>query len=384
MKYTNNNGIFTFFLEGKLLSDNADRVYKELEEVLEEKDIKEIVLDLTKLEYISSSGLRLVLKLQQRHKNVSVINASLEVYEVFDMTGFADIIPVRKALREIDISSAKVIGDGFSSVVYRLNGDTIVKVFNERCELADIERELRLAKQAFVLGIPTAISFDIVKVGKQYGVCFEMLDCESLQAIFKNQLGRYDEYLRKYALLLKTINTTSCADPSLPRAKEIYAKGIEPLESCLEPTYYRKAKRLIDSIEERDTFVHGDCHFKNIMVQKDELYLIDMDTLSVGHPIFELSSLHFAYVCFSEDDPGNCDRFFGISDAKVFQIYNDLMELYFGKDDAAIKDKIAILSYLHMLAFNRDYEPDNTKRFEGVKKRLYALLNAYNDLNIGI
>ena len=300
------------------------------------------------------------------------------------MTGFTSMMSIKKALRKIDLTGAEIIGDGFFSTVYRLNKDTIVKVFNRTSDPEQIERELRLAKEAFVLGVPTAISFDVVKVGNKMGVCFEMLDCMSLKTAVLTQKGKYKEYLEKYAALLKKINTTECFNPLIPDIKENSLKKVEAIKPYLEEKYYLKAKALMESIPDRKTFVHGDCHFKNIMVQGDDLLLIDMDTLSVGHPIFELAAIYAPYCAFNEDDPGNSERFFGISDEEGRKLYNETLNLYFGKDDPVIKDKIKVVAYIHMVWWNRVNEPNNNVRLEGCRSRLYALLDKIDDLDIGI
>ena len=137
----------------------------------------------------------------------------------------------------------------------------------------------------------------------------------------------------------------------------------------------------MDNIEERNTFIHGDCHFKNIMVQEGELILIDMDTLSVGHPIFEFAQLYAPYVAFDEDDPGNCKRFFGIDGKDAQRLYYALLNRYIGKEDPVIIDKIKLLAYLHMVWWNRVNEPDNMVRLEGCKGRLLSLLDKYDDVN---
>ena len=120
------------------------------------------------------------------------------------------------------------------------------------------------------------------------------------------------------------------------------------------------------------------------MVQNGELLLIDMDTLSVGHPIFELAAIYAPYCAFNEDDPGNSERFFGIKDEDATNLYNSVLNLYFGKDDKDIKEKIRIVAYIHMMWWNRVNEPDNNKRLEGCRSRLYELLDKYDDLEIGI
>ena len=82
-----------------------------------------------------------------------------------------------------------------------------MKVFKRTSDAGQIERELKLAKEAFVAGVPTAISFDIVKVGDHLGVRFEMLDCISLKNAFVQQPEQYDALLNRYVDLLKKINS---------------------------------------------------------------------------------------------------------------------------------------------------------------------------------
>ena len=384
MNYKVNEDVLIIFLDGELNSYSADAMEEEIDQIIKKNTFKKLILDLEKLRYISSAGLRVLLKLKQQHDDIEVINASLEVYDIFQMTGFTNIMKVQKALRKIDISHAEVIGEGFFSTVYRLDKDTIVKVFNRTSDPEQIGRELKLAKEAFVLGIPTAISFDIVQAGDKLGVCFEMLDCMSLKTALLTDKKHYQEYLEKYAALLKKINTTECFNPEIPDIKKYYLQKVEKIKSVLEDKYYQKAKKLLEGIPDRKTFVHGDCHFKNIMVQKDELLLIDMDTLSVGHPIFELAAIYAPYCAFNEDDPGNSDKFFGISEEEATKLYNSLLDLYFGKDDPVVKDKIRLLSYIHMVWWNRVNEPNNNVRLEGCRGRLYQLLDKYDDLDIGI
>lgn len=384
MKYNLKEKTLTIFLEGELNSYNSEKVEKEIDEIISKNPFENLVLDLESLKYISSAGLRVVLKLKQRYENIAVINASLEVYDIFQMTGFTSMMKIQKALRKIDISNATVIGEGFFSTVYRIDRDTIVKVFNRTSDPEQIERELKLAKEAFVLGVPTAISFDIVRVNEKLGVCFEMLDCESLKTVLLSDKNQYEIYLKKYAELLKKINTTECFNPNIPDIKKFYLEKVETIKPYLDEVHYLKAKQLIEAIEDRKTFVHGDCHFKNIMVQQGELLLIDMDTLSVGHPIFELAAIYAPYCAFNEDEPDNSKKFFGIEKEAAKDLYNRVLDIYFGNNDPEVREKIRLVCYIHMIWWTHMNQPDNKIRLEGNKNRLYSLLDKYNDLDIGI
>ena len=107
--------------------------------------------------------------------DVTVNNVSSEVYEIFNVTGFTEILNVKKALREVSIEGCEMIGAGGYGSVYRIDAETIVKVYHN-ASLEFIEKERELSKRAFLLGVPTAISFDTVKVGEQYGVVYEICD----------------------------------------------------------------------------------------------------------------------------------------------------------------------------------------------------------------
>lgn len=385
MKNVLNGKVVTLFFEGEVNSYTAEGVEKDVFDTLQTLSFESIVLDFENLTYISSAGLRIILKLKQRFKEVSIVNASLDVYDVLQMTGFTSILPVHKALNKIDITGCDIIGSGYFSKVYRINKDTIIKVFkNENTKLEEVERELNMAKQAFVLGIPTAISFDVVRVDNKYGVRFEMLDSISLRDLFLKEKDSFDVLVDKYAALLKTINTTSSNSNDLPSTKALYEEKLAKIQPFLDEKDFTKLKGMVDTIPERKTFVHGDCHVKNIMTQNGELLLIDMDTLSLGHPIFELAAIYATYVAFSEDDPGNSDRFLGISDEMAHDIFFKTVARYMNSDNKEITDKIALVSYLHMLWWNKVNEPENAKRFDGCKGRLLKLLAQYDNLDIGI
>ena len=84
----------TILLEGRLDSFTAP----ELDAVItkELNDVDELVLDLENLEYISSAGLRVVLKAQKTMGagRMTVVHINEVIMEVFEITGFADILTI--------------------------------------------------------------------------------------------------------------------------------------------------------------------------------------------------------------------------------------------------------------------------------------------------
>lgn len=82
MKINWDNDTFTASLEGRIDSGNSADVEKEIRDAMDGKTPASVVLDAEKLEYISSAGLRVILRLRKDHPSLRVINVASEVYEV--------------------------------------------------------------------------------------------------------------------------------------------------------------------------------------------------------------------------------------------------------------------------------------------------------------
>ena len=94
---TKNNGKLTIALGGRLDTTTAP----ELEKVISAQTdgVTSLEIDMTNLEYISSAGLRVLLSAKKRMDAVkgtmTVTYICDEIMEVFDMTGFADILAIK-------------------------------------------------------------------------------------------------------------------------------------------------------------------------------------------------------------------------------------------------------------------------------------------------
>ena len=96
MEFKLEKDVLTISLEGELNSVNSESIGEEIDKIIANQTFKSLVLDFDKVSYISSAGLRIILKLKQRYDDFSVINASLEVYDVFQMTGFTSMMSIKR------------------------------------------------------------------------------------------------------------------------------------------------------------------------------------------------------------------------------------------------------------------------------------------------
>ena len=87
--------VTTIEIIGRLDTTTAPELDKTINEVT--ADVKNLVLDFKGLEYISSAGLRVLLGAQKKMQKIGLmklVNVCEEVMEVFEMTGFADILTI--------------------------------------------------------------------------------------------------------------------------------------------------------------------------------------------------------------------------------------------------------------------------------------------------
>ena len=343
----------TIELKGRIDSGNAGRIEKEILKQLESSDDSCVVLDAGELEYISSAGLRVILRLKKTYPDVRIKDVSSEVYEILDMTGFTEMMPVEKAYRTVSVEGCEEIGRGANGTIYRIDQDNVVKVYNNADALEDIQHEREVAKLALILGIPTAISYDVVKVGESYGSVFELLNASSFSKILATEPEKMDWCVKEYVDLLKIIHGTLVPEGKLPDIKQTVCSWASFMRDYLPEAAGNKLCALVEAVPHSDYMIHGDYHTKNVMLQNDEVLLIDMDTLAVGDPIFELASMFNSFVGYSEYDHDTIIKFQGFDFVTGSTFWHKSLAAYLGTNSERkireVENKARIIGYTRMI-----------------------------------
>ena len=180
------NGTLTLCLTGHVDAANASALEADIQKAREEYQPGAVVLDCDKLEYMSSAGLRVLLRLRQKVPDTSLVNVHAELYEILDMTGFTEMMPVKKAYRVVSLEGCELIGQGANGKVYRLDRENILKVYTNTDALPEIQHERELSRAAFVLGVPTAIPYDVVQVAEGgFGSVYELLNARTYVQLYQ-------------------------------------------------------------------------------------------------------------------------------------------------------------------------------------------------------
>ena len=349
MKSTENNGKLIIALEGRIDTNNAAETEKEIFDIMGQHEGKDIVFDAKDLEYISSAGLRVLLKAQKSvKKKITVSDVSRDVYDIFDTTGFTEILDVKKALREISVEGCELIGFGGYGKVYRMDAETIAKIYKSNLPIEFVDHERNISQKAFLLGVPTAISYDVVKCGDSYGVVYELLNAKTVAGVMKDERERVTEMSSRCATLLKELHGIEVSDKDeIPSRKQNFFEWADKISEFLTDEENDKIKGFISNIPDRRSFLHGDFHAKNIMVQNDEFVLIDIGDAAYGHPVFDIATQLVAYL-IAPKRPGmtkeRIEGFLGFNADDLDKYWGTFCCTYFG----TTPDKVGEITQKYM------------------------------------
>ena len=236
MKYSYQleNEVLFVSLEGRLDTEASAKFEVEFAEVSKNNPHNSLIMDASNLEYIASSGLRIMLKMVKTEKNFKLENVIPAVYSVFEVTGFSKIINMTKALRKIDLEKCEKIGAGGNGAVYRVSEDEIVKVNYNPDTYEGLDKELAKAKEAFLLGIPTAISFDLMDCGDgKKGVVYEAIKSSTLGETIQKDPSRMEELTERYVEQLNLLLSVHTDNPVYGSAKASFVKQAEDCSKYL-------------------------------------------------------------------------------------------------------------------------------------------------------
>ncbi|MBQ1339916.1 MAG: phosphotransferase, partial [Ruminococcus sp.] len=259
-----------------------------------------------------------------------------------------------KKYREVSVDGCKLLGRGAKGDVYRYDDELVIKVFNQNNTYHDVEQEIAQSRKAFILGIPTAISFGIVSVGNRYGAMYELVESDTLSSCIAKAPGQVEAYAKMMAELAHTIHSIEVTEEDgFSDVSERYLNYVRSGIAYENETLADNCIKLIEGISHSDTLVHGDFHTGNVFLQNGEPLLIDMDRVATGHPIAEISDLYYFYVVLGEDDPSVVENFMGFSYRTAQQFFSTFLRSYLDTDDENklndVTEKASLLCYIRII-----------------------------------
>ena len=328
-------------LAGKINAENAGELSDDLIKIREKYPEGRVVIDTLDLGYISSAGLRVLLNLSKSEKEKPVlINVDASFMDILEDTGFTRLFDVHKQIKTISIDGCELIGKGANGEVYKLSEEQVVKVFKEGVPLSYVQNERDLAQNSLLYGLPTAITFAVVKIGERYGSVFELLNARSLSGTINDDPAAFDTYKDEYVRIFKMLHSTVVDVSEFPAVKDVYRGYIDDCEGWYSREEISILRNLVDSVPDRNTLIHGDFHANNIMIADNKLTLIDMGDVSAGHPVFDFLATAATQVNLVELNPEYARMHTGMPVDMIRKLWRYLIDSYFNDKTCEEKDRI--------------------------------------------
>jgi uncharacterized protein (TIGR02172 family) len=348
--------------------------------------INQLVVDLSECDYVSSAGLRSFMLLaraaESRGASMALVNVPAAVYETLHVTGFTKILDVRRKPREISIDGLELLSAGVCGQCFRLDSETIIKLYNDGIAPEVAEKEKQFARAAFIAGVPTALSYDVVTCGSRTGVVYEMLDAQLFSALIRATPDRIGEHGALLARIARTFHSKQ-ADPSIfPDLKDRLRGDIQSLRGLLPDDDVDLLAARLETIPDGDSLVHYDLHTSNIMIRNGEPMIIDMGDLSRGHYFFDVGLLA---MIFGYEEHGNCEFVTKIPNDTGRRLYEHFIDSYFADrsaEDRAFFDRNqAFLASLRLISSISILPPSRDILVEKVRDHMLPKIRAEARVN---
>lgn len=297
-----------------------------------------------------------------------------------------------KPIIEISTDGLTLIGQGANADIYRLDEDKIVKLYSTSVKLPLVERERRFARTAFINGIPSAITYNLVRCSGRYGIIFEYLNADTLGRAFTWHPERRIELLDKYVSFVKAVHDTPLKSGAFEDIKDVLRSKLPHLERFCGKEECSLLEALISQIPEGSAMIHGDLHPGNIMIFHDELMLIDLADVTMGTPLWDLIGIFRDMVIAPMNPTPELERSIGMPAPMISEIGRSFFASYFGLEneeavDGFIQKMIPLYAFNTVLFFaDRGEECENVIKYlmrEAVVPRAHEIgeeLCAINNL----
>ena len=239
-------------------------------------------------------------------------------------------------IREISVEGCEVIGKGGQGTIYRLDEETIVKLYASGYDIEAIDNERNIAKKALKAGIPTAISFGTVKAGDSYGIIFEMMNSGTLAAAMKKDPDNLPKYVKMYYDLFQELHQIRDEEGDFPEIKSSLHEQADRMGRWLNAEEIGILHELTDALKDSDTIIHGDFHPGNLMLHNQELLLIDVPGIKSGDPIFDLYTVFRDMISCPKSTPYMCEISQGMSPEMCTQVGQIFFSIYCGSHDPQV------------------------------------------------
>lgn len=286
-------GYTLLVLEGNLNSANTDNFLTILKNKM--KKGEPLILDLLKLKTFDPGLISSFVEHSKKYKRGASpiifknVNASL-----MDKLKVLKNLPgvfFEPKIAPFVLENAELLGKGLDSEIYRLNKNSILKVYYPKYQYNKVYNDVVNAKNAMKVNVPVAIPIKTYKVENRFAQLYNLPNAQTFKEMILHHREFLENYGHKFARLIKQIHQIK-GDPEVLKNKRD-----EQIHTYLKATWLNGTEKasmshMISLLPNADTCITGDFHPGNIIVSNGELIFVDLGDFSIGHPYQDISHIY--------------------------------------------------------------------------------------------
>ena len=269
---------------------------------------------------------------------------------------------MQNSFKPISIGNLAPFAKGGTGECFRLDEDTILKLYYEGFPEERILQEKEGARTALVAGVPTAISFEMVQAGNRKGIIYEMAHGKTLAELIRENPERAEELGKVFAGIALTLHRAEVTRDDLPAVTAVIRQAAGKM--AYVPAFVRE--RVFGFLAELDRdrhYVHGDYHPNNVIMTKDGPMLLDMGGFSVGCPLFDPATAYFSLFESPEAKQGGRSSFNGLTREEAGAFWKGFAEAYCGgpasEQEKRMLRRIVLLKKMRFeILYGHRYSPE--------------------------
>lgn len=236
-------------------------------------------------------------------------------------------------MTRIDLNEWTLSGSGYfgSSYFNKSDDSVLLKMLKPEFPFSMIEEEFRMALLVHSMGIPSSKPFELVTDGKSFGAIYQRF---SDKVSYARKVGQSPELIeslaRDLAALVRKLHSTPCSPENFPNVKDRMHNAILA-DDFRDEEFKCRAIKLLESLPDGRTCIHGDLHFGNVVLSEGKSYFIDLGNFSYGHPYFDLG-MTACLIDFAGRHSAQFSENFHCTPEQGVQFCKSFFNNYFGPD----------------------------------------------------
>lgn len=240
--------------------------------------------------------------------------------------------------REISVEGLTPIASGVHGTVYLYDEERIVKLYCPEVSRAEVEKEQQLSREALIIGVPGAITFETVKNGDRYGIIYEKIRSDTLGHAIASAPEELEAYAGRYAGLVRKLHGIRTKDPLFPELKTVLRHKLPEVGEFSTDDDLALLENLIGCIPASDSLIHGDLHPGNVMIQDGELLLIDMPDLMRGSLVWDLAAIYRDLIIGPMNPSPELEKSIGMEAGLIARTGQAFFRAYTGLEGKPLED----------------------------------------------